>query len=98
MAWVCTVQTCRELCKTSAKDWRKHSEETPGKLGAYIRRETQGGWEHFFLANYWKNIEAVKAFAGEEYPIAVTYLDDEQFELLSDPCAFQHNIQAVFPL
>jgi len=76
----------------------KHSEGTPGNLGAYVRRETQGGWEHFFLATYWKNLEAVKAFAGEEYQIAVTYLDDEQFELLSDPYVFQHNVQTVSPL
>lgn len=61
----------------------EHSERTPGNLGAYVRRETQGEWEHFFLATYWKDLEAVKAFAGEQYQIAVTYPDDEQFELLS---------------
>lgn len=51
----------------------EHSERTPGNLGTYVRRETQGDWEHFFLATYWKDLEAVKAFAGEQYQIAITY-------------------------
>jgi len=76
----------------------EHSEKTPGNLGAYVRRETQGEWEHFFLATYWKDLEAVKAFAGEQYQVAVTYPDDEQFELLSDPYVFQHNVQTVSSL
>ena len=61
----------------------EHAEATPGNLGAYVRRETQDEWEHFFLATYRNDLEAVKAFAGEQYQIAVTYPDDEQFELLS---------------
>ena len=66
--------------------------------GAFVRRETQGDWEHFFLATYWEDLSAVKAFAGEDYHVAVTYPDDEQFELLSDPYVFQHTVAAVSPL
>jgi len=39
-----------------------------------------------------------KAFAGKDYQVAVTYPDDEQFELLSDPYVFQHEVAAVSPL
>lgn len=63
-----------------------------------MRRERQGEWEHFFLATWWENREAVKAFAGEQYHVAVTYPDDEQFELLSDPYVFHHQVQRVTPL
>lgn len=76
----------------------EHSAATPGNLGAYVRRETQGEWEHFFLATYWEDLEAIKAFAGDQYHIAVTYPDDEQYELLSDPYVFQHQVQTVIPL
>ena len=95
MARMCTVQACKGLCKPSAKTGVEHAEATPGNLGAYVRRETQGEWEHFFLATYRNDLKAVKAFAGEQYQIAVTYPDDEQVELLSDPYDFQHNVQAV---
>lgn len=63
-----------------------------------MRRETQGGWEHFFLATYWQDLQSVKTFAGESYHVAVTYPDDEEFELLSDPYVFQHVVDNVVPL
>ncbi|MDH2066853.1 hypothetical protein [Pantoea sp. GD03673] len=76
----------------------EHSEGTPGSLGARVRRETQGEWEHFFLATYWEDLAAIKAFAGEKYQIAVTYPDDDRFELLSDPYVFHHHVLSVTPL
>ncbi|WP_312046601.1 hypothetical protein [Erwinia sp.] len=75
-----------------------HSKSIAGNRGAVVRRETQNGWEHFFLATYWDDLQAVKAFAGEDYHVAVTYPDDEAFELLSDPYVFQHVVQTVSPL
>lgn len=66
--------------------------------GALVRHETQGDWAHFFLATYWDSLRAIKAFAGDDYQVAVTYPDDEQFELLSDPYVFHHNVQDITPL
>jgi len=40
----------------------------------------------------------VKAFAGEDYPVAVTYADDEQFGLISDPYVFHHQVSEVVAL
>lgn len=76
----------------------RHAQQTPGNKGAFVRRETQGEWEHFFLATYWRDLAAVKAFAGEDYHVAVTYEDDEKFELLSDPYVFQHEVESVAAL
>ena len=76
----------------------KHSQGIEGNLGAFVKRETQQDWEHFFLATYWTDIQAVKAFAGDSYHIAVTYPEDEKFCLLSDPYVFQHEVQTVIPL
>ena len=45
-----------------------------------------------------RHLAAVKAFAGEDYHVAVTYPDDDAFELLSDPYVFQHEVEAVSPL
>jgi heme-degrading monooxygenase HmoA len=89
-----------------AEGFAKHLEKTGveysrsirGNRGALVHRETQGSWEHFFLATYWHDLDAVKAFAGEHYNVAVTYPDDEVFELLSDPYVFQHEVEAVSPL
>lgn len=76
----------------------EHSKSVPGNQGAFVRRETQESWAHFFLATYWEDLNAVKAFAGEDYHVAVTYPDDEQFELLSDPYVFQHTVETASAL
>lgn len=73
----------------------QHSQSISGNAGAFVRRETQGEWEHFFLATYWNNLDAVIAFAGEDYHVAVTYADDEHFHLLSDPYVFQFEVAEV---
>ncbi|EKS6583727.1 TPA: hypothetical protein ACSRQ6_002643 [Enterobacter hormaechei subsp. steigerwaltii] len=73
----------------------KHSKSVNGNQGAYVRRERQGEWEHFFLATYWRDLSSIKAFAGENYHVAVTYPDDEQFELLSDPYVFQFEVSEM---
>lgn len=75
-----------------------HSKSIDGNLGASVRRETQGEWEHFFLATWWDSLSSVKAFAGENYRAAVTYPEDERFNLLSDPYVFQHEVQAISAL
>jgi len=76
----------------------RHSQGIEGNKGAFVKRVTQGSWEHFFLATYWEDIEAVKAFARNDYHVAVTYLDDDKFRLLSDPYVFQHEVEVVHPL
>lgn len=76
----------------------QHSRGVKGNLGALVKRVSQEDWEHFFLATYWQDIEAVKAFAGNDYHVAVTYPDDERFELLSDPYVFQHEVGSVVDL
>jgi len=86
------------FAKHLAKTGVEHSRSIPGNLGAFVRSETQDDWEHFFLATYWQDLQSVKAFAGENYHVAVTYSDDDEFELLSDPYVFQHVVEAVSPL
>ncbi|EJL92509.1 hypothetical protein HS962_21785 [Pantoea sp. BIGb0393] len=76
----------------------EHSASVQGNKGAFVLRQTQGDWEHFFLATYWQDLAAVRAFAGEHYHVAVTYPGDEVFELISDPYVFQHEVASLSPL
>ena len=76
----------------------RHSQGIEGNKCAFVKRVTQGGWEHFSLATYWEDIEAVKAIAGNEYHVVVTYLDDNKFRLLSDPYVLQHEVEVINPL
>ncbi len=75
-----------------------HAKSIAGNLGVVVRRMTFGGWEHFFFATWWVSLEAIKAFAGENYQLAVHYPDDERFELVADPYVFHHEVERMEPL
>lgn len=72
-----------------------HARSIAGNRGAFVDRMVQGELEHFFLATHWDSIEAVKAFAGEDFRFAVSYPDDEQFGLVSDPLVLHHEVAEV---
>ncbi|UMX87677.1 hypothetical protein MJ584_11180 [Klebsiella pneumoniae] len=92
------LQHAGGACPPARADRRGITPSIAGNRGALVRQENQGEWAHFFLATYWQDLAAVKAFAGEDYHVAVTYPDDDAFELLSDPYVFQHEVEAVSPL
>ncbi len=69
-----------------------HARQITGNQGAFVNQVIQAECAHFFLATYWDDLASVKAFAGEDYQIAVTYADDEQYELISDPYVFHHTV------
>lgn len=68
---------------------------TPGNLGAYIYSRHQDEYEHFFMVSYWADMEAIKAFAGDEPYIAVTYPEDSKYDLISDPLVLQHEVRNI---
>jgi heme-degrading monooxygenase HmoA len=54
--------------------------ETPGNLGAYmLTRELAGGLTEFVTFSLWESVEAIKAFAGEDYETAVFYPEDDRY-------------------
>ena len=68
---------------------------TPGNLAAYMYQVSQDMYVHFFMVSYWKDMEAVKAFAGDLPHISVTYPEDYQYELISDPIVLHHEIKSL---
>jgi heme-degrading monooxygenase HmoA len=69
----------------------------PGNLGVFVKRVTQDDFEHFFLLTYWDGWESIRWFAGESLNIAVTYPEDDQFELISDPIVLHQEVTTVSP-
>jgi heme-degrading monooxygenase HmoA len=62
--------------------------ETPGNLGAWMLRRDVGELTEFITLTYWESIDAVKAFAGEDYETAVYYPKDDDFLVeREDKCA-----------
>ena len=63
----------------------KDSLSIEGNKGAYLKIVEQGEYAHFFLCTKWDTMDSVIAYAGHEPTIAVTYPEDENFGLISDP-------------
>lgn len=56
-----------------------------GNRGAYLKIVEDGQYAHFFLCTKWDSMESMKAYAGENPKIAVTYPEDGKYGLISDP-------------
>jgi heme-degrading monooxygenase HmoA len=60
---------------TGLADYRS----TPGNLGAWILHRSSGDKTEIFTFSLWENMDAVKAFAGEDPSRAVYYPEDDRF-------------------
>lgn len=54
------LEHAESFAKHLEKTGIEHSRSISGNKGAFVRRETQGGWEHFFLATYWQDLITLK--------------------------------------
>jgi heme-degrading monooxygenase HmoA len=52
---------------------------TPGNRGVWMLRRELGETTEFVMFTLWDSLDAVKAFAGEDYETAVFYPEDERF-------------------
>jgi heme-degrading monooxygenase HmoA len=69
------------LLKTGVKDY----EAVAGNRGVYILRRVEEQIVHFELLTLWDSMEAIKAFAGEDYERARYYPEDDEFLLEREP-------------
>jgi aminoglycoside 6'-N-acetyltransferase len=68
---------------------------TPGNRGAWMLRRDVGDRTEFVMFTLWESLEAVKAFAGEEYETAVFYPEDERFLVERDLQATHFDVAGV---
>lgn len=76
------------LRQSGLPDYRK----TEGNLGAYILRRIEGDQAHFLTVSFWKSLDAVKTFAGEDYEKAHYYPQDKEFLLEFEPTVHHYEI------
>jgi heme-degrading monooxygenase HmoA len=59
--------------------------KTAGNRGAWMLRRDEGERTEFLTFTLWDSVEAVRAFAGEDYEAAVLYPEDERYLIEQDP-------------
>ena len=65
---------------------------TDGNLGAYILRRIEGDEAHFLTLSFWKSLDAIKTFAGEDYEKARYYPQDKEFLLEFEPTVLHYEV------
>jgi heme-degrading monooxygenase HmoA len=60
---------------TGLADYRR----TPGNEGAWMLRRDVGELTEFLTFTLWDSLDAIKAFAGEDYATAVYYPEDDRY-------------------
>ena len=68
------------LYETGIKD----TSATDGFLGAQIFKRDVQGQAEITLLTYWKDLESIKGFAGEDINVAKLYPEDDKYELNPD--------------
>ncbi len=67
---------------------------TPGNLKVYILEREEGEVTHFLTVTFWESLEAIKAFAGEDYEQAKYYPEDKDFLLEFEPRVVHYTVVA----
>jgi len=68
--------------------------QTPGNQGVWMLRRDVGERTEFVMFTLWVSIEAVQAFAGEEYEFAVFYPEDDRYLVERDLTAAHYEVEA----
>ena len=58
---------------------------TPGNLGVFVLRRTEGDVAEFLLVSLWESFEAIERFAGPDPEVARYYPDDARYLLELEP-------------
>ena len=71
--------------------------ETAGNRGAWMLRRDKGELTEFVTYSLWESLEAVKAFAGEEYEVAVYYPEDQRFLVEREDTVLHYGVAREIP-
>lgn len=69
----------------------------PGNQGVWMLRRPVPDGEEFMMFTLWDSLEAVKAFAGEDYETAIFYAEDERFLIQRELVSTHYEVDTVRP-
>jgi heme-degrading monooxygenase HmoA len=68
---------------------------TPGNRGVWMLRRDAGEHTEFVMFTLWDSLDAIKAFAGDDYATAVFYPEDDRFLVERDLKATHYTVAAA---
>ena len=68
---------------------------TPGNRGVWMLRRDIGDTTEFVMFTLWDSLDAVRAFAGEDYETAVFYPEDDRFLVERDLTCTHYDVDTA---
>jgi heme-degrading monooxygenase HmoA len=81
------------LQKTGLSEYRR----IPGNRGVFATTRGVGGVTEYVLVTFWDSIEAIRAFAGDDYEKAVYYPEDDGYLLSREPKVEHYEVKFAAP-
>lgn len=63
-----------------------------GNLSVHILERTEGEITHFITLTFWKDMESIKGFAGDDVEVAKYYPEDRDFLLEFEPKVVHYEV------
>ena len=63
-----------------------------GNLSVQILERTEGHVTHFITLTFWKDLDSIKGFAGEDVEVAKYYPEDGEFLLEFEPHVVHYEV------
>ena len=68
---------------------------TPGNRGAWMLQRPVGEVMEFVTFSLWDSVDAIKAFAGEDYETAVFYPEDDRYLVERDRTCTHYEVASM---
>ena len=63
-----------------------------GNLSVHILERQEGDITHFITLTFWRDLESIKGFAGEDVEVAKYYPEDKDFLLEFEPTVLHYEV------
>jgi hypothetical protein len=81
----------RHLLATGVADYQRQ----PGCLDVQLWRRDADGWASFLLLSVWRDLDAIRAYAGDCPEVAVLYPEDDAFGLVPDRSVTHYTVVSL---
>jgi len=76
------------LLRTGVKD----CQSTSGNLGVQVLRRTEAGQAHFLFISFWRSLDDIRLFAGDDAEVARYYPEDREYLLELEPLVSHYDV------
>jgi heme-degrading monooxygenase HmoA len=64
----------------------------PGNLSVHVLERSEGDVTHFMTLTFWRDMDAIRGFAGDDVEKAKYYPEDQEFLLEYEPAVVHYEV------